>query len=118
MCSGIFSCMDDKKTISQMTLTAMEDLLQQESPDERCLSHMLSLTDRLYTIVAEGNRNRAGNPRHHTELYHAADALYQETCNLFDDPTSQKLWQSVADKQLRCRQLFELEMEAFRASCG
>jgi hypothetical protein len=118
MCIGIFSCMNEKKLIAQATLNAMDELFHSPQPDERSASQLLSLADRLWTTVATGNRNRAGSPRHHTELFHAADALYQQATALFDDPTSTDLWHSAIETQRRCRYLFDLEMKAFQAYCS
>ena len=112
MCSGLFSCMDQKHVVFRENINALGKLLAQKPYDRDSVSKALSLADALSRVVP--GRRATG----HAELHDVTSSLYETTCELFEEPDSSQRWQHVHREYLRTHAAFCRELEKLRRSCG
>lgn len=116
MCTGLFSCMDQKHVVLRKHISQMGDLLEERPEEGRGLSKLLSLADILSRVAAE--TEGASTPKCGNDLSDVTAMLYEVTGQLFDDPKSSRRWQNLRRQHRVVRQVFERELERLRHSCA
>lgn len=115
MCTGLFSCMDQKHVLLDNNLSRLEQLLEQQWRRQQAASTILTLTDTIARILSESLETTGA---HGTELKESAENLYDAAGTLFDNPSQPRYWYDVRRHCNQTRQIFSDELDQLRQRCA